>query len=301
LSVRRFYVEDTHKTTQSLKYLVSVTVSMIEYVKQRIRAIRLKRTFAEYGFTIKNFIVEGFGKVDYAQWLHPLEEPKEITESKIGFYRKLVSPGALVIDIGAHTGDTTVPMSLAAGKTGVVIALEPNPYVFKVLEKNAQLNGDLATIHPYCFAATDVDGEFIFDYSDASFCNGGYLSQLSKRRHGHKYQLTVVGKNLENFLLMNYQRDLHKLQLVKIDAEGYDKQIVKSISGILKQYKPALMAECYRNLSYEERIELFDTISDLGYELFRLENFEENGKRLPIRKENMMDERHFELLAVAKE
>ena len=34
--------------------------------------------------------------------------------------------------IGAHIGDTTLPIALAAGKKGFVLALEPNPYVFHV-------------------------------------------------------------------------------------------------------------------------------------------------------------------------
>lgn len=271
---------------------------MINYLKRKIKAFRMKRTFAEYGFEVKSFALKNIGQVDYAQWLHPLEELKEITTSKVGFFKNLASEGALIIDIGSHTGDTSVPMALAVGKSGVVIALEPNQYVYKILEKNSKLNPDLTTIHPYCFAATLEDGEFMFNYSDASFCNGGYLSQIRKQNHNHSYELKVEGKNLERFLLANYGNDLHRLQLIKIDAEGYDKEILKTIPGIIKKYKPKLMIECYKNLSPEERNELFDIVNGLGYELLRLENFEENGRHQKIERENMMDEKHFEMLAL---
>jgi FkbM family methyltransferase len=41
----------------------------------------------------------------------------------------------MIIDIGTYTGDTTVPMALAVGKGGIVLGLEPNQYVYKILEK----------------------------------------------------------------------------------------------------------------------------------------------------------------------
>jgi FkbM family methyltransferase len=51
----------------------------------------------------------------------------------VDFYQRFLTKGAVAIDIGAHTGDTTVPMALAAGNTGLVLAFEPNQYVYKIL------------------------------------------------------------------------------------------------------------------------------------------------------------------------
>ena len=36
-------------------------------------------------------------------------------------------PGDLVLDIGAHTGETTVQLATAVGVTGIVLAVEPHP------------------------------------------------------------------------------------------------------------------------------------------------------------------------------
>jgi len=271
---------------------------MINFIKKKIEKLKLKRTFKEYGYEIKTFSIKDIGHIEYAQWLHPFEGPKEVTDSNINFYRKLASPGAMIIDIGAHTGDTTVPMALAVGKNGLVLALEPNKYVYKILEKNATLNRAHTNIVPVCFAATSEDGDFVFNYSDASFNNGGFLSEIHTKNHNHNYTLKVTGKNLQNYLLKNYSKELERLELIKVDAEGYDKEILKTIPEILNRYKPNLMVECYKRLDQAERFELFDIIHGHGYTLYYLENFEESGKKIPVERANMMDRKHFEMMAI---
>jgi FkbM family methyltransferase len=273
---------------------------MIAYIKRKLQKIKQRKQFAEYGYNVVQFPIEGLGTIDYAQWLHPFDKSKEVTKSNVDFYKHLVSEGSMIIDIGAYIGDTTVPMALAVGKSGLVLGLEPNKYAFKILEKNASLNKNLTNIVPLCFAATDKDGEFEFNYSDASFCNGGFLSQIEQQNHHHVYKLKVTGKNLVNYLRQNHAQDLTKLALVKVDAEGYDKEIIKSIATILSEFKPKLMVECYKKLTTTERNELFDVMDNLGYNIYYLENFNDNGQRIKIERSNMNDHKHFEMLAIHK-
>ncbi len=273
---------------------------MINYIKGIIKKKELKKTFKEYGFEIKKFQIDKIGEVEYAQWLHPFEKPKEISELNISFYQQITHKGGMIIDIGAHTGDTTVPMALAVGKDATVLGIEPNKYVYKILKKNSELNKNSTNIIPLCFAATSDDGQFTFNYSDASFCNGGFLSQIKNKRHGHNYTLDIEGKNLQKYLLDNYKNELEKLSLIKIDAEGYDKEIIKTIPKILEEYKPSLMIECFKRLNKEERNELFDIVDGFGYQLFHLENFELFDQLHKMQRHNMMDKRHFEILAIHK-
>ncbi|MBK8684268.1 MAG: FkbM family methyltransferase [Bacteroidetes bacterium] len=271
---------------------------MLKYIQGKIRKWQNKRRFNEYGYEIRQFDIPEFGQVEYAQWLHPLEGTKQIQLSNIQFYQKLVPAGGLILDIGAHTGDTTVPMALATGKNGTVLAFEPNPYVFKILQQNAQRNTQQTNIIPYCLAATQEDGTFTFHYSDASFCNGGFLSQINKKNHGHAYSLEITGKNLQRFLEKNHGDLLPNLKLIKIDAEGYDKEILKTLLEIIHQYHPHLMIECYKNLNEAERFELFDIVSELGYTLFLLNNFEVFEHLIQIERKDMLVRKHFEILAV---
>lgn len=273
---------------------------MIGYIKRKIAKRHLKTTFKEYGYSIDAFPIDNFGIIEYAQWLHPFQKPTVINSSNIEFYQKLSCKGGMIIDIGAHTGDTTVPMALAVGKEGLVLGLEPNEYVYKILEKNASLNSDKTTIIPLCIAATAKDGAFTFNYSDASFCNGGFLSQIKNKRHHHSFTLNVTGRNLQDYLLKNHKDDLTKLDLIKIDAEGYDKEILKSIPKILEDFKPNLLIECYKRLTLEEREELFDLVDGFGYQLYFLDNFLKLETLEKIAKSQMTLKKHFDMLAIHK-
>ena len=270
---------------------------MINYIKKKLEKRRLKRTFSEYGHTMKSFDLEKTGKVNYAQWNHPFEGEKEITQKQVDFFSELLKDGEFGIDIGAHTGDTTVPMALAAGAGGMVLGLEPNPFVFKILEVNAAQNKDKSNIKPVCYAATDEDGTFTFQYSDASFCNGGYLDHIESTNHKHNFTLDVKGKNLENVLRKEYAIELPKLSLIKVDAEGYDKEILKSLKGIIDEYKPNLLVECYKRLTETERDDLYNTIVDMGYDLYYIDGFKAGNVREKLAKADMSNRKHFEMMA----
>lgn len=271
---------------------------MLAFIKRKLEKRRLKKTFQEYGSQRKQFELEGLGTVEYAQWLHPFEEEKEITLDNVAFYRSLTKPGGLIIDIGAHTGDTTVPMALAVGRDGAVLALEPNRYVYKILLENAGLNKQLTNIIPLPYAATEKAGKFEFNYSDASFCNGGFLSQIESNRHHHNYTLEVEGVELEAYLFEHYAHLLDQLQLIKVDAEGYDKEILKTIPRLIEDYRPAIMAECYKRLNQQEREELYDVITQFNYRLYFLEGFEADSNKIELKREDMMQREHFEMLAL---
>src|SRR5262245_27638099 len=100
---------------------------------QRLFHRRQKLPFTEFGRELRTFDLADDGRVEFAQWLHPFDRPTVISQASVDGVRRFVQPGDFAIDIGAHSGDTTVPMALAAGSTGCTLALEPNPHVFKIL------------------------------------------------------------------------------------------------------------------------------------------------------------------------
>jgi FkbM family methyltransferase len=222
-----------------------------------------------------------------------------MSQEEIDGLRQFIREGDFAIDVGAHSGDTTVPIALAAGATGCVLALEPNPYVFKTLEKNATLNREKARIVPQCFAATEEEGSFVFHYTDASFNNGGFRSQQRWKLYRRQYPLEVVGRNLLRVLREEFAAWLPKLAYVKVDAEGYDRAILASIMPILRERRPVVRAEVFRKLMAGERHALFDLLAENGYELFRFEGgVRPQGTRLD--RAQLTAEKHFDLLAIPR-
>jgi FkbM family methyltransferase len=223
-----------------------------------------------YGHKIKQFDLPGDGSIEYAQWLHPHETEKEITQQSVDELRKFLSPGDVAIDIGAHTGDSTVPIALAVGKTGCVFALEPNRYVFPVLSKNAQLNAAKTNIISLMFAATPEDAQMEFQYSDSGYCNGGRFEGMSKWLHGHAFKLAVQGKNLQSFLDAKYPQLVPRIRYIKIDTEGYEPAVLQSISGLISQCKPFMKVEVYRKLDDLQRRALYRSIAAQGYKIHKI-------------------------------
>jgi FkbM family methyltransferase len=223
-----------------------------------------------YGHKIKRLDLPGDGGIEYAQWLHPHETEKEITQQSIDELRKFLSPGDVAIDIGAHTGDSTVPIALAVGKTGCVFALEPNRYVFPVLKINAELNAAKTNIIPLMFAATPEDAAMEFQYSDSGYCNGGRFEGMSKWLHGHAFKLAVQGKNLQSFLNEKYPQLVPGIRYIKIDTEGYEPAVLQSLSGLIAQYKPFMKVEVYRKLDDAQRRALYRSIATCGYQIHKI-------------------------------
>jgi FkbM family methyltransferase len=222
-----------------------------------------------YGTRVQTFDLPADGRVAYAQWLHPGERPKVIRQEVVDELRRFLRPGDIAIDIGAHSGDSTLPIALAVGATGRVFALEPNPYVYPVLAENAALNPEKTAILPLNFAATIQAGPIEFEYSDAGFCNGGRHEGISRWRHGHAFTLTVRGERLEDYLAEHHPEALVRTRYVKVDAEGYDLAVLESLSGLIQQARPFVRAEVFKLSTPEQRTRLHGFFRDRGYAVLR--------------------------------
>jgi FkbM family methyltransferase len=270
---------------------------MFQKIIQSFNRKIARRITKTYPTHIDSFNLESYGIVKFANWKNPLVTSKEISLKNVKFFKQFLNEGDLAIDIGANIGNMTLPMALAAGKQGIILAFDPNPFVFDILKINATLNTSLTTIHAYNYAITDHEGDFYYNSSEASFNNGG-VSTEKNNKHG-KFSLSqkIKGIELEKFLSESY---LHKsIQLIKIDAEGYDKEIIKSIRSLIQVHKPVIITECFGKLSTNERYEQFELLNSLGYNLHYFSDFDIEGETIPIlKKEDMCNWKHFDLYAI---
>jgi FkbM family methyltransferase len=189
-------------------------------------------------------------------------------------------------------------MAMAAGPSGLALGLEPNPHVFKTLELNASLNPDKTRIIPLHFAATATDGEFTFGSGDASYGNGGIVGFTHNKIGNTRYTMTVEGRNLEKYLRQHHVADLSRLRLIKIDAEGYDKEIIKNMLGLIREFRPVIISEVFGPSTTAEKRELFTVLANEGYSMSRFGEFA--GKPAGVLTvDEMKGRRTFNLVAVA--
>jgi FkbM family methyltransferase len=235
-----------------------------EYRKQVIDV--LKQSNNHYPTNIINLKVLD-KEINYHRWMHPWQGDWEIealfNEKILNNLSKIIKPGSTVIDIGAQAGNMSVAYSLFADK---VISFEPNPATFEVLEKNSELN---LNIYPFNYAISDEEGPLTFHYSDNGFCNGGFATrtQYGIGVTGHKIPIDVLAVNFENFIQKN-NIEVGNISLIKIDAEGHDKDILKTLSNTITTHKPILITEIYNGLNPNEITDLLNTIHSFGYKAY---------------------------------
>lgn len=250
-----------------------------------------------FGCEIDTYAIPGFGEVKYANWLHPKMGKFVIRQEMVAAFKSILSPGDTALDIGAHAGDTAVVMGLAVGPVGTVFALEPNKYVYETLLTNSQLNPNLVNIVPFNFAASDEDGPLFFQYSDSGFCNGGHFEYTPAHKHAHFFELEVQGKNVVRFLQEKYPEQLQKLKYIKIDAEGSDFFIAKTLEPIIQVYRPYIKTEINRHMPKNTREDYFAFLTRFEYSLQTCDQWGgPNGEPFDVTKG--MDNKHYDMWAI---
>jgi FkbM family methyltransferase len=222
-------------------------------------------------------------------------------------FSELIPKNSTVLDIGAHVGSFAMIFGSCSGKSGNVLAFEPNPKTFKILKQNAESNIDFNII-PINLACTREEGNFKFHYSDPNIygigTNGGFFDGIEKGeeiKRFHSFEVDVKGVNVYEFLIKNYPDLIDEVKFIKIDTEGFDKEVIKTLKPLIETNKPVLMVEAFRSLTNEEINDFYDTISSLGYYFYDVSPLDnKNDCTGPITKEeisyyirNVMDNGNF--------
>lgn len=235
------------------------------------------------------------GPVEYAHWHYHRDGECAVRGEEVADLRRFLRKGDFAIDIGAHIGDTALPIALACGAEGLVLALEPNPHVFDVLCTTSRLNRSKTNIVPLPYAATETAGRFVFRYSDPSYANGGRFAGLSVWRHFHSFPLTVEGRTLASILALHAER-LPRLRYIKIDIEGDELRLLRSIEPLLVAHRPYVKTEIHRHACERDRRDIFRLLGRAGYTLRHVESHTLFGDELT--EQDVLRWPHFDVFAV---
>ncbi len=272
--------------------------------KEFIYLLGLKPKPKTYGFVIEAHDLAREGRIQVARWLHPgaYRIAAAQVQAVVDQLRRFLRAGDVAIDVGAHTGDTTIPIALAVGASGVVLALEPNPYVFPVLERTAALNRDKTNIVALNFAAMRTDGTYEFQYGEAGYCNGGFHEGMSKWLHGSAFAVQVQGRNLQAFLQASHADLMARLRFIKVDAEGFDLAVLQTLEQLIRSRRPYLQVEMFslRKSTPAYRRQLYDFLVGHGYDVHRM-NGGENLLSELVTPGNLMRGNVYDVFCVPKD
>jgi len=86
------------------------------------------------------------------------------------------------------------------------------------------------------------------------------------------------------------------LKYIKVDSEGADPRILRSMEGLIHEFKPHIRCEVYRHMPEEDRREFFQFLLDLGYSIHRFVSLTEyRGPLLGL--DDVCQSDHYDILA----
>ena len=201
-----------------------------------------------------------------------------------GLLERIMKPGMVFFDLGAHIGEYTLLVSRLAGDSGRVHSFEPDPDLFELLQENVTRN-KLGNVKLNCCAVTDCDGEASFnvciDPASSSIAQDNNLRSDSSVRR----TIRIPTRNLDSYC---WESDCRP-RIIKADVEGAELSVLQGAQQLLclppedapewiLEYSPSRLrinnvkgplanGHSSPNCLIHEA-ELFKTLEDCGYGVF---------------------------------
>jgi len=172
----------------------------------------------------------------------------------------------VIFDVGAHIGEWT-NFALAINKNLEIHCFEPSKFTFKKLIAN-NFPPNVTTNN---FGLSSTKGEkslYIFN-------NGSGLNSLYKRSGlgGYKQQDKVETVQLDTLEHYCIEKNIKKIDYLKIDAEGHELDIIKGGKSLFKNGQVNMIQFEYGGTNIDARVllkDFFEFFEGMGYYFFKI-------------------------------
>jgi len=164
--------------------------------------------------------------------------------------------GGVFVDVGANVGAYSL-RAIARGMKAV--SFEPNPENVRLLKRNAELNDLTADVREFALGSSD---------GTVNISQNGATSRIGNEIKG----VDVPLKTLDSF-------ELPRVDLLKIDVEGYELEVLRGAKQTLARCHPPIMIEMHHWIGAEAEAEIFDILKDAGYHFEYLDTYNQ-GRHL---------------------
>ncbi len=145
-----------------------------------------------------------------------------------------LKPGCCMIDVGANVGFMTGIASRLVGQQGQVHSFEPSPLVYAKLQGGVRENG-FTNVTTHNMGCGDSPGEMMLASPSGSSGNAT-LTQLDVAV-GSRQKVQVI--RLDDW----FAGKLDRLDLIKIDTEGFEDHVLAGAAALIDDYHPTVYIE----------------------------------------------------------
>jgi FkbM family methyltransferase len=182
--------------------------------------------------------------------------------------REFVHTGMTVVDIGANIGAHALPLALAVGSTGRVIAVEPTVAAFERLCRNRDLNPEVAARLITVHAAVGAPNGAL----KSTYYSEWPLEDAGVRHPVHHGAEQTTG-NATFSTLDDLVDTLHidRVGVIKIDVDGTELEVLDGSRRVIERDRPTVFFELCPYLLTEFGRSAHDLVTfftSLGYELY---------------------------------
>jgi len=175
---------------------------------------------------------------------------------------------SVVLDIGAHVGFYSLPISKVLALGGLVYAFEPATANFKCFQKHLKYN-EVQNVKLFPYLVGEESKEQVDFYERANLVDGMCAKILKKNAHLYN-KVSKRQVSMDDFCRQN------KLipEVVKIDVEGAELEVMQGAEEILKEHHPLIFLSVHpRHLAAQNTSlnDLEQAIANLGYSLCDME------------------------------
>jgi len=152
--------------------------------------------------------------------------------------------GAVFLDIGAHIGYFSLKAAARVGRTGLIVAFEPNPATVKLLRDNVAAS-DAANLVVQPVACTDRERMLTLYDGPAQNTGTASLSRenaeyFAGKGASHPRQFSVRGRRIDDVVR---ELGLRRVDAMKVDVEGAEFEALSGALDTLKRFHPRLVVE----------------------------------------------------------
>jgi FkbM family methyltransferase len=156
------------------------------------------------------------------------------------FARRVLRPGDIAVDVGAHIGFFTMQMAAAVGDTGRIHAFEPFDANADLLERSLTENRFESRVVFRRAAVGAVAGSATLTFPVESLNSGGaYLLRdgTAPLAGNRKKEVPLVALDA-----LEIRRPV---RFIKMDVEGAEPQVIRGAARILKEDRPVILSELH--------------------------------------------------------
>lgn len=161
--------------------------------------------------------------------------------------RRSVPRGTWAVDVGANIGYFTVLLGTLVGPEGRVLAFEPDPDNYALLERNIERNGLAGRVVPVRAAVTDAEGARTL-YRDVRYHGAHSLADANVAARSRRIAVEVPSVTLDS-AVRGAGFD-GRVGFLKIDVQGAEGLVLQGAARLLAQRKLIVLLELWpRGLS----------------------------------------------------